>query len=138
MPLLLPSVASVTARLRRVVTWDKAPSAVCSKPTPLLAFCCDCVKAAIFAFIPLAIDIPAESSEPELIFKPVESCVRVFCRFIWVLDNAFSAVRSETLFRIEIGMGSCSFYLPMSACTRLFCWARIGAQVRREIGRAHV
>jgi hypothetical protein len=40
-----------------------------------------------------AIDNPAGSSEPELIFRPVESCVRVFCRLICVLDNAFSAVR---------------------------------------------
>jgi len=78
-------------------------------PTPLLAFCCDCVRAAIFAFIPLAIDIPAESSEPELIFKPVDNCVRVFCRFACVLDSAFSAVRSETLFRMDSVIGGCSF-----------------------------
>ena len=80
MPLVEPSVEMVTARLSSVVTCDRAPSAVCSIPTPLLAFCCDCVRAAMCAVIPFAIDKPAASSEPELIFRPVESWVRVFCR----------------------------------------------------------
>src|SRR5258708_5309800 len=37
------SVASVTARLSRLVTWESAPSAVCSRPTPLAAFWADWV-----------------------------------------------------------------------------------------------
>jgi len=80
----------------------QAPSAVCSKPTPLVAFCCDWFRAAMFAVIPSAIDNPAGLSEPELICRPVESCVRVFCRLACVLDNAFSAVRAEMLFRIVV------------------------------------
>jgi len=81
MPVVEPSVARVTARLRSVVTCDRAPSAVYSRPMPLLAFCWDWVRAAMFALSPLTIDNPAASSEPELIFMPVESWVRVFCRF---------------------------------------------------------
>ena len=59
-------------------TCERAPSAVCSISTPLLAFCCDCVIAAMFAVILLAIDRPAELSKSALILWPVESWVRVF------------------------------------------------------------
>jgi len=62
--------------VKNVVTCDKAPSAVCSKPTRC-AFCCDWFRAAMFAVIPSAIDNP-RVIEPELICRPVESCVRVF------------------------------------------------------------
>jgi len=54
----------------------------------------------MFACRPFAIDRPAASSEPELIFRPGESWVSVFCRLAWVLDRASSAVRDEMLFRM--------------------------------------
>ena len=38
------SVASVTARLSRLVTCESAPSATCRRPTPSVALVCDWVK----------------------------------------------------------------------------------------------
>ena len=39
------SVASVTARLSRLVTCERAPSATCRRPTPSVALVCDWVSA---------------------------------------------------------------------------------------------
>src|SRR6202021_2225712 len=89
------SVAMVTAWLRMVVTWESAPSAVCNRPTPFEAFWLDWVRAAMLAPKPLAIDRPAGSSAPELIFNPVDSCWRVLCRLVCVLETAFSATGEE-------------------------------------------
>src|ERR1700761_7212100 len=108
MSLVEPSVAIVTARSSRVVTWERAPSAVCSRPTPFDAFCCDWVSAAMLDVMPLAMERPAGSSAPLLIFKPVDNSVRVFCSEVCVLFKAVSAVRSEMLFRTDIDM-LCSF-----------------------------
>src|ERR1700678_2522029 len=49
------SVAMETAWLRSEVTCERAPSAVCSRPTPLEAFWVDWVRAAMLAPIPFAI-----------------------------------------------------------------------------------
>src|ERR1039457_1606940 len=129
MPLFEPSVARVTARFRSVVTCDRAPSAVCNMPIALLAFCCDCVSAAMFAPIPFAIDKPAASSEPELIFKPVDNWVRVFCRLDCVLDSAFSADREEMLLRIESAMG----VSPCCALLRLHSARLCGPALRLRL-----
>ena len=67
------SVASVTARLSRVVTCDSAPSATCSMPTPLFTFCSDWVRAVTLAWRPLAIARPAASSAPVLMREPEDS-----------------------------------------------------------------
>jgi hypothetical protein len=57
---------------------------------------------------PLAMDIPAGSSAPELILNPVDNSVRVFCRACCVEDSVFSATKLETLFRtLIIGIAPC-------------------------------
>jgi hypothetical protein len=43
------SVARVTARLRREVTWAKPPSAVCNWPMPSFAFWADWFRAVMLA-----------------------------------------------------------------------------------------
>ena len=75
------SVASVTARLSRVVTWASEPSATCKLPTPSFAFRADWLRAVILARKPSAIARPAASSAPLLIRDPDESRKRVRCRF---------------------------------------------------------
>jgi hypothetical protein len=52
----------------------------------------------MFAPKPEAMERPAASSDPELIFNPVDSCRRVFCKEAWVEARAFSAPIWETLF----------------------------------------
>src|SRR5581483_6931848 len=56
----------------------------------------------MLACMPFAIDRPAASSAPELIRKPVESCVNVFCRLACVADKECSALNAERLLRIVI------------------------------------
>ena len=62
----------------------------------------------MLACMPLAMARPAASSEPELIRRPVESWVRVFCRLACVADNEFSALMAERLLRI-VSATVCSF-----------------------------
>lgn len=81
-PPLAASVAIDTAWLSSVVTCERAPSAVCRRPTPLEAFWLDWVRAAMLAPNPLAIERPAGSFAPELILNPVDSCWSVFCRLV--------------------------------------------------------
>src|ERR1039458_9743316 len=64
------SVASVTARLSRVVTCERAPSATCRRPTPSVALVSDCVSAVWLAASPSTNERPAASSAPELILDP--------------------------------------------------------------------
>jgi hypothetical protein len=85
------SVASVTALVSKLVTCESAPSATCRNPAPSLALLDDCASAAEFAASPFAIDSPAGSSAPELIFEPEDSCVKTFCRLDCVLFRLFSA-----------------------------------------------
>jgi len=96
-PPLDASVAMVTAWLSSVVTCERAPSAVCNKPTPFEAFWLDWVRAAMLAPRPFAIDRPAGSFDPELILKPVDSCWRVLVKLACVEERAFSATREDTL-----------------------------------------
>src|SRR5882724_6771907 len=98
------SVARVTARLRSVVTCARAPSATCKAPTPLLAFCADCVRAVVFAFKPSAIAKPAASSAPELIREPEERRNKVFCKFWLVIDRLFCATNDGMLLRMLSAM----------------------------------
>src|ERR1700733_4427100 len=85
------SVASVTARLSRLLTCEGAPSAVCSRPTPRLTLLADWVSADWLACRPLASERPAASSAPELMREPEESCVSTFCRLVCVLLRLFAA-----------------------------------------------
>jgi hypothetical protein len=48
------------------------------------------------------------------------------------LDNAFSAVREEMLFRTVSAIWECSFRLPISACTPYLGWAWVEAPVVEE------
>src|ERR1700690_3371885 len=87
-PLRVPfeaSVASVTARLSRLVTCDSAPSATCNRPTPSVALVCDCIRACRLAWRPLTSERPAASSAPELIFEPEDNCCRTVDRLLLVL-----------------------------------------------------
>src|SRR3954470_18963159 len=87
-PLRVPfetSVASVTARLSRFVTCERAPSATCNRPTPSWALVCDWDKAVALAARPLIRERPAASSAPELIFDPEDNCCNVFDRLLLVL-----------------------------------------------------
>ncbi len=101
---LADSVARVTARFSRVVTWERAPSATCSLPVPSVAFCADWVRAVMLAFKPSAMASPAASSAPELMREPEDNSYSVFCKFICVIDNWFCAARDGMLFRILIAM----------------------------------
>ncbi len=88
---LAASVASVTARLSRLVTCDSAPSAVCSRLTPELTLAPDWVRAETLACRPLATARPAASSAPELMREPEDSWVSVFCRLACVWLRLFCA-----------------------------------------------
>ena len=99
-PLFEASVASVMARLSNVVTCASAPSAVCSKPILLVAFCADCVSAPMLACMALAIDRPAASSAPELIFEPDDSCASALPRLAWALESWLWACSAEIFVRI--------------------------------------
>src|SRR5580700_4982720 len=79
------SVASVTARLSRFVTCERAPSATCNRPTPSWALVCDWVSACELACRPSTSERPAASSDPELILEPDESCCRTVERLLLVL-----------------------------------------------------
>src|SRR5207247_9146500 len=94
------SVASVTARLRRVVTCARAPSATCSLPTPSFALREDCVRAVMLACKPSAMARPAASSAPVLIRDPEERRNSVFCRLPPVIDRLFCAAKDGMLLRI--------------------------------------
>src|SRR5271166_5116934 len=101
-PLRVPfeaSVASVTARLSRLVTCERAPSATCSRPTPSVALVLDWVRDAELAARPLTSERPAASSAPELIFDPEDNCCRVFDRLLLVLFRLFSAYMALRLFK---------------------------------------
>src|SRR5580698_764977 len=98
------SVASVTARFSKLVTWESAPSATCSSPTPLLALLADWVRALILACNPLAIASPAASSAPLLMRWPEDNCSNTLCKLVFVVDRLFSAARDAMLFRIPIGI----------------------------------
>jgi len=94
------SVASVTARLRSVVTWASEPSATCSAPTPSLALRADCVSAVTLACKPLAMARPAASSAPLLMRDPDDSWNSVVCRLLLVMVNWFSAAIEAMLFKM--------------------------------------
>src|ERR1700756_5221425 len=97
-PLRVPfeaSVASVTARLSRFVTCERAPSATCRSPTPSWALIWDCASAVAFACSPSTSDRPAASSAPELILEPEDSCCRVFDRLLLVLFRLLAAYIAE-------------------------------------------
>jgi hypothetical protein len=94
------SVASVTARFSRVVTWAREPSATCRLPTPSFAFRADCVRAVMLARNPSAIARPAASSAPLLMRDPDESRNSVLCKFEPVIASWFWAARDGILFRM--------------------------------------
>src|ERR1039458_10429872 len=78
-PLRVPfeaSVASVTARLSRLVTCERAPSATCNRPTPSWALVRDWARAVELACRPLTSERPAASSAPELILEPDDNRCR--------------------------------------------------------------
>ena len=106
------SVASVTARLSRVVTCDMAPSATCMRPTPSVALRADWVRAVTLAFNPSAIARPAASSAPELMREPDESRSKVVFRDAPVIDNWFCAARDVMLFRMLSAIGNSSHLDP--------------------------
>src|SRR5579863_5720083 len=99
------SVASVTARLSRLVTCESAPSATCRRPTPSCALVCDCVSACWLAWRPLTSERPAASSAPELILDPEDNCCSVFDRLLLVLFRLFSAYTADRLFKTPRDMG---------------------------------
>src|SRR5579884_1259982 len=92
----------VTAVFSKEVTWERAPSATCSEPTPSFAFWMDWLSAAMFAERPFAMASPAGSSEPELMRCPVANCCRVVFISICVVPSADSACRAGMLLRIPI------------------------------------
>src|ERR1017187_5230738 len=92
------SVASVTARLSRLVTCERAPSATCSRPTPSVALVADWVRAAELAARPFTSERPAASSAPELIFDPEDNWFNTFDRLLLVLLRLFSAYIALRLF----------------------------------------
>src|ERR1700744_2081233 len=65
---------------------------------------------------PLATERPAGSSAPVLIFRPVESSVRVFCRLDCVVETAFSATSEEMLFN-RVMLMFALLLISISACT---------------------
>src|SRR5579864_4185247 len=97
---LADSVASVTARLSRVVTCERAPSATCSLPTPSCALREDCVRAVMLACRPSAIARPAASSAPLLIRDPEDNWNSVLCRLLFVIPSSFCAASDAGLFRM--------------------------------------
>src|ERR1019366_4596485 len=76
------SVASVTARLSRFVTCERAPSATFSRPTPSWVLVCDWARACELACRPLTSERPAASSAPELIFDPEDNCCSTLDRLL--------------------------------------------------------
>src|SRR5581483_9717381 len=97
---LADSVASVTARLSRVVTCERAPSPTCSLPTPSCALREDCVRAVMLACSPSAMARPAASSAPLLMRVPEDNWNSVFCKLLLVTPNWFCAASDAGLFRI--------------------------------------
>src|SRR5580700_5025685 len=93
------SVASVTARLSRLVTCERAPSATCSRPTPSVALVWDWVRADWLACRPLTSERPAASSAPELILEPEDNCCSTVVRLLFVLLRLFSAYVAARLFK---------------------------------------
>src|SRR5271157_2296111 len=85
------SVASVTARLSRLVTCESAPSATWRRPTPSVALVSDWVSACRLAWRPLTRERPAASSAPELIFEPDDNCCSTVFRLLLLLFRLFSA-----------------------------------------------
>src|ERR1035441_2474714 len=79
------SVASVTARLSRLVTCERAPSATCRRPTPSAELVSDWVSACWLACRPFTSERPAASSAPELIFEPEDNCCSVVFRLLLLL-----------------------------------------------------
>src|ERR1700691_654615 len=99
------SVANVTARLSRLVTCERAPSATCSRPEPSVALVCDWVSAIWLASRPLTSERPAASSAPELIFEPGDNCCTILLRLLLLLFRLFSAYTADMLFRTPKDMG---------------------------------
>src|ERR1035438_3396771 len=99
------SVASVTARLSRLVTCERAPSATVNRPTPSVALVSDWVRACELACRPLTSERPAASSAPELIFDPEDNCCRTVDKLLLVLFRLFSAYTAEMLFKTPRDMG---------------------------------
>src|SRR5208337_4648364 len=93
------SVASVTARLSRLVTCESAPSATCRRPTPSAELVFDWVSAIWLAWRPLTSERPAASSAPELIFDPEDNCCSTVFRLDCVLFRLFSAYIALRLFK---------------------------------------
>src|SRR5581483_9080638 len=106
------SVARVTARFRRLVICDRAPSATCNMPTPSEALRTDCVRAVTLAFRPLAIAKPAASSAPELMRCPVDNRCNVWLNDASVMDSEFCACRDEILFRMLSDIENSPFQFP--------------------------
>ncbi len=129
------SVASVTARLSRVVTCERAPSATCRRPTPSEALVTDCVSAVWLASRPSTNERPAASSAPELILDPEDNCCSVFERLLLVLVRLFSAYTAERLFKTPRDMGFSLLDAVIcgsnsgcaSLCMALGCCSRSGA-----------
>src|SRR5215469_12033967 len=126
-PLRVPfetSVASVTARLSRFVTCERAPSATCSRPTPSWALVCDCARAVALACRPLTSERPAASSAPELIFDPEDNCCSVLLRLLLVLFRLLAAYIADRLFKTPRDMGFSFFgmliYDPSPECAPMF------------------
>src|ERR1035441_3467990 len=91
------SVASVMARLSRLVTCERAPSATSSNPTPSVELVLDWVRADELAWSPLIRESPAASSAPELILEPDDNCRSTFCRLLLVLFRLFSSPSASNL-----------------------------------------
>src|SRR5665213_2573370 len=72
---------------------------------PSVAFLADCVSAASFAPRPLATARPVESSAPELMREPEESCCKVFRRFVCVVFRLFCAYSAAMLLKMPTDMG---------------------------------
>src|ERR1035438_4030564 len=85
------SVASVTARLSRLVTCESAPSATWRRLTPSAALVFDWVRAIWLAWRPFTSERPAASSAPELIFDPEDNCCSTVFRLLLLLLRLFSA-----------------------------------------------
>src|ERR1039458_5221032 len=92
------SVASVTARLSRLVTCERAPSATRNRPTPSWALVCDWARAVELACRPLTSERPAASSAPELIFDPEDNCCSTLDKLLLVLLRLFAAYIALRLF----------------------------------------
>jgi hypothetical protein len=105
------------------------------------------VSAAMLAANPLAMDMPAGSSAPELILNPVDNCVNVFCRDVCVDESAFSATRLETLFStliieiapcIEFRLHRTSPFIAKSGTATWSRWFLLRAIYRRLVARIPV